>query len=71
MRDPWFYRVTAVNSCGSGRATMAWFFQREGNGSGLLMPVPVRPGLRVNTRKLEPREKLFALPQTRAILQTV
>jgi hypothetical protein len=30
--EPWFYRVSAVNARGAGRAKQVWFFQRAGNG---------------------------------------
>lgn len=46
-REPWFYRVTAVNARGTGRAKQVWFFQRVGNGQSRLLLVPVIPGLRV------------------------
>jgi len=48
LHDPWFYRVVAVNGRGAGWFTIVWFFERRGHGSGILMPVMVRPGLRVN-----------------------
>jgi len=48
LRDPWFYRVTAVNHRGVGGTRMVWFYERRGREGNCLMPVPVRPGLRVN-----------------------
>jgi len=53
--EPWFYRVTAVNGRGGGAARLVWFFLRRGNSRGCLLPVPVRPGLRVNICSLEPK----------------
>lgn len=53
-RDPWFYRVIAVNSRGCGRAKIVWFFERRGKGGDLLLPIPVRPGLRITIGTLVP-----------------
>ena len=55
-RDPWFYRVTAVNCRGGGTARMVWFFERRGNGRNCLRAVPVRPGLRVNIYEAMPEQ---------------
>jgi hypothetical protein len=52
--EPWFYRIVGVNARGAGRAERVWFFQRFGNGRSRLLPVPVRPGLRVGISVLEP-----------------
>jgi hypothetical protein len=41
LREAWFYRVTAVNARGAGRAKCVWFFQRVGNRRSRLMFVPV------------------------------
>jgi hypothetical protein len=46
-KEPWFYRVTAINERGAGRAKLVYFFQRAGNGRSRLVPVPVLPGLKV------------------------
>jgi hypothetical protein len=51
-REPWFYRVTAVNARGAGRAKRVWFFQRAGNGQSRLLPVPVHANLQVNICEL-------------------
>ena len=47
-RESWFYRVTAVNARGAGRAKHVWFFQRAGNGQSRLLPVPVIANVQVN-----------------------
>ncbi len=56
LRDPWFYRVTAFNLRGAGRAKMAWFYERRPRRwrpgrtdprMSLSLPFPVAPGLRV------------------------
>ena len=54
LRDPWFYRVTAVNHRGVGGVRMVWFYERRGRDGNCLMPVPVRPGLGVNIGVLQP-----------------
>ena len=53
-KEPWFYRVTAVNARGAGEARKVYFFQRFGNGKSRLLAVPVRPGLRVVINELMP-----------------
>ena len=56
--EPWFYRVTAFNARGAGRARQVFFFQRGYRLSSgrfvenRLMRVPVVPGLRVDICEL-------------------
>jgi hypothetical protein len=45
LHDGWFYRVTAFNARGQGRAQWVFFYLRRRN--PILQIVPVRPGLRV------------------------
>ncbi len=45
--EPWFYRVTAFNARGSAACRLVWLFRRTSSGKRLLLPVVVRPGLRV------------------------
>ena len=52
LREPWFYRVTAANTWGVGKANRVWFFQRAANRLSRLLPVPVIPNLRVNICEL-------------------
>ena len=42
-----FYRVTAVNPRGQSDFRLVWFFRRA-RPLPMLIPIPVRPGLRVN-----------------------
>lgn len=44
----WFYRVTAVNTRGAGRAKCVWFFQRVGNSRSRLHFVPILPNVCVS-----------------------
>ena len=57
--EPWFYRVTAVNARGAGRAKLVFFyccgdrFVRGGhNLAPMLMPIAIVPGLRVQINEL-------------------
>ena len=57
--DRWFYRVTAFNPRGAGRARMVYFYRRPNRlrPRGLLQPrllqaVPVIPGMRVQICEL-------------------
>ena len=45
--DGWFYRVTAANPRGQSDFRLVWFFRRA-RPQPMLIPIPVRPGLRVN-----------------------
>jgi len=61
-RDPRFYRVTAFNLRGGGRAKLMWFFERRlrhwrpgrhhDPGMSLSQRIPVAPGLRVSMNEL-------------------
>lgn len=53
-KEPWFYRITGVNARGAGKARKVYLFQRFGNGRSRLLPIPVRPGVRVNIYELVP-----------------
>jgi len=52
LRKPWFYRVTAVNERGAGRARLVWFLYHRRLGQTMRVPIPVIPGLRVNIYEL-------------------
>jgi hypothetical protein len=48
VNDPWFYRVTAVNSRGAGAFKIVWFFQRNEHSWSYLRCILAVPGLHVN-----------------------
>ena len=54
LNDGWFYRVTAFNEAGQGRAEAVYFYLRRQRNS-ILQVVLVRPGLRVNIYELIPQ----------------
>ena len=53
MNDGWFYRVTAFNEAGQGRAEAVYFYLRRRR-NPMLQVVLVRPGLRVNICEWSP-----------------
>ena len=51
--EPWFYRVTAVNERGAGRARFVIFFCRVSrDGHAILQTIPVLPGVRITISEL-------------------
>jgi len=54
LNDGWFYRVTAFNEAGQGRAEAVYFYLRRLRNS-ILQVVLVRPGLRVNICEFNPQ----------------
>ena len=50
---PWFYRVTALNEKGAGRAKLVIFYRRaSGQCRTILQTIPVLPGVRVSISEL-------------------
>ncbi len=53
LDEPWFYRVSACNGRGQGRARWVFFFLRRRH-RPLFLRVPVRPGRRIVINELLP-----------------